>query len=109
MFYFSSQQDEVLAEQKEYARMEKKPDDHQKVEMVIAYLGALNQFFEQGLVGNKVRVFDAAGSTMQRMERGFKFFCGWIDELIAQGKYCMKLCSQRKVILISLICFQVYL
>ena len=54
--------------------MEKKPDDYQKVEMVIAYLGALNQFFEQGLVGNKVRVFDAAGNTMQRMERGFKFF-----------------------------------
>ena len=55
------------------------------MEKVIQYLGTLNQFFEQGLLGEKVRVFDTCGKTIQRMECGFKFFCEWIEELISQG------------------------
>lgn len=75
----------MIAELKEYARAVPKPHDCKKVEKLIEYLGALNQFFEQGLLGEKVRVFDPCGKTIHRMECGFKFFCEWIEELISQG------------------------
>ena len=81
------QQEQVLAELKEYARKEPRPHDCKKVEMVIEYLSALNLFFEQGLLGEKVRVFDPCGKTIQRMERGFQFFSHWMEELISQGEY----------------------
>ena len=77
--------EQVIAELKEYARADPKPHDYKKVEKVMEYLGALNQFFERGLLGEKVRVFDACGKTIQRMECGFNFFCEWIEELISQG------------------------
>ena len=53
--------------------------------MVIEYLSALNLFFEQGLLGDKVRVFDPCGTTMQRMECGLNFYSNWMDELILKG------------------------
>ena len=74
------QQDEVLAELKEYARSDPKPQDAQAVELVISYLDALNRIFERSLLGKKVQVFDANGTTLQRMEEGFKFFSKWAKE-----------------------------
>lgn len=65
------QQDEVLAELKDYARSDPKPQDAQAVELVISYLDALNKIF---ILGKKVCVFDANGTTLQRMEQGFEFF-----------------------------------
>lgn len=84
------QQDEVIAELKEYARTEPIPRDSKKVEQVIEYLSALNLFFEQGLLGDKVRVFDPSGRTIQRMERGFQFYSKWMDQLIQKGMHVYK-------------------
>ena len=74
------QQDEVLAELKEYARSDPKPQDAQAVELVMSYLEALNKIFERSILGKKVRVFDANGTTLQRMEEGFMFFSKWAKE-----------------------------
>ena len=75
MIYLSDfQQDEVLAELKEYAHSDPKPQDVQAVELVISYLEALNKIFERSLLGKKVQVFDVNGTTLQRMEEGFLFF-----------------------------------
>ena len=79
LIILSLQQDEVLAELKEYARSDPKPQDAQEVELVISYLEALNNIFERSILGNKVRVFDANGTTLQRME-GFTFFSKWAKE-----------------------------
>ena len=72
-----SQQDEVLSELKEYARSDPKPDDAPSVELTIAYLEAL---FQKSILGQRVRVFDPNGSTIQRMEASFKFFAQWAKE-----------------------------
>ena len=80
LFFF--QQDEVLAELREYARSDPKPEDAPTVELVIAYLEALNKLFERSLLGRKVRVFNAKGTTIQRMEEGFEFFANWAKEKI---------------------------
>lgn len=45
MIILSLQQDDVLAELKEYARSDPKPQDAQEVELVISYLEALNNIF----------------------------------------------------------------
>lgn len=85
------QQEQVLAELKEYARKEPRPHDYRKVEKTIDYLSALNLFFEHGLLGEKVRVFEPSGRTIQRMERGFQFFSQWMEEHISQGVYILTL------------------
>ena len=72
-----------MSELKEHAHCH--PGDDAAVKMVIKYLQALNNMFERGILGNKVRVFDVNGSTIQRMENGFNFFSQWMDELVSQG------------------------
>ena len=74
------QQDEVLSELKEYARSDPKPDDAPSVELTIAYLEALNGLFEKSILGQRVRIFDSSGSTIQRMESSFNFFTQWAKE-----------------------------
>ena len=74
------QQDEVLSELKEYARSDPKPDDAPSVELTIAYLEALNGLFEKSILGQRVRIFDPNGSTIQRMENSFNFFAQWARE-----------------------------
>ena len=80
------QQDEVIAELKEFARSDPRPDSAASVERVVLYLEALNKLFERGLLGNKVRVFTSDGSTIQRMSEGFRFFTQWKEELIHKGE-----------------------
>ena len=70
MYLLSSQQDEVLSELKEYARSDPLPDDAPSVEMVISYLEALNGLFEKSILGQRVRIFDSSGSTIQSFSRG---------------------------------------
>ena len=48
------QQDEVLSKLKEYARSDPKPDDAPSVELMIAYLEALNGLFEKSTPGQRV-------------------------------------------------------
>ena len=48
--------------------------------MVISYLEALNGLFEKSILGQRVRVFDSSGSTIQRMEISFNFFAEWAKE-----------------------------
>lgn len=74
------QQDEVLAELREYARSGTKPQDAPEVELVIQYLEALNNLFERSILGKKVRVYDSKGTTIQRMDEGFQFFAKWAKE-----------------------------
>ena len=74
------QQDEVLSELKEYARSDPKPDDASSVELTIAYLEALNGLFEKSILGQRVRIFDSSGSTIQRMASSFNFFAQWAKE-----------------------------
>lgn len=50
-FLVNLQQDEVLAELKEYARSDPKPQDAQAVELVVSYLEALNKIFERSILG----------------------------------------------------------
>ena len=83
------QQDEVLAELQEYASSKPRPHDADSVEMVVKYLQALNKFFEKGLLGTKVRVFNPEGWTLQRMEDGFNFFKEWRVEKISEGSSVM--------------------
>jgi len=85
--FYPLQQEQVLAELKEYARKEPRPHDYKKVEKTIDYLSALNLFFEQGLLGEKVRVFEPSGRTIQRIECAFQFISQWMEELISQGMY----------------------
>ena len=46
----------------------------------MSYLEALNKIFERSILGKKVWVFDANGTTLQRMEEGFMFFSKWAKE-----------------------------
>ena len=48
--------------------------------MVISYLEALNGLFEKSILGQRVRVFNSSGSTIQRMEISFNFFAEWAKE-----------------------------
>ena len=79
------QQDEVLAELKEYACGSPVPHDAPKVELTIRYLTALNNLFERSLLGKHVRVFEAQGSTIQRMKSGYQFFVDWAKEQEPNG------------------------
>lgn len=74
------QQDEVIAELKEYAESKPAPQDAASVKQTILYLSALNNLFERSLLGQKVRVFNAEGSTIQRMEKAFQFFASWAEK-----------------------------
>ena len=48
--------------------------------MVISYLETLNGVFEKSILGQRVRVFDSSGSTIQRMEISLNFFAEWAKE-----------------------------
>ena len=65
------QQDGVIAELKEYAEGDPAPQDAASVKKTILYLSALNNLFERSLLGQKVRIFNAEGLTIQRMEKAF--------------------------------------
>jgi len=54
---------------------------------VAGYLSALNSIFERTLLGKKVRVFTAEGTSMQRLEEGFQFFTEWAEELVSSGAF----------------------
>ena len=56
--YIYIQQDEVLAELREYVNNNPQASDAPAVTHTIAYLGALNKIFEKSLLGVKVRVFE---------------------------------------------------
>lgn len=74
------QQDEVLAELREYAYSADCSSDCESVKLAITYLEALNKLFEKSILGQRVRVFDVNGTTIQRMREGFKFFADWAEE-----------------------------
>ena len=79
--YIYIQQDEVLAELREYVHNNSQASDAPAVTHTIAYLEALNKIFEKSLLGVKVRVFYANGPTMQRIDKGYLFFVGWAKEI----------------------------
>ena len=74
------QQDEVLAELKEYVHNNPKAPDASAVIHTIAYLEALNKILERSFLGVKVKVFEANGYTMQRINEGYQFFTRWARE-----------------------------
>ncbi len=74
------QQDEVLAELREYARTCPVPNDAPTVELVICYLTALNNLFEKSILGKHVRIYTAQGTAIQRMESAYQFFVDWAKE-----------------------------
>ena len=80
VIYHVFQQNEVLAELKEYAQAKDKPPDNNAVELTISYLEALNKIFKKGHIGKHVRVFNSNGSTIRRMGEGFKFFVDWANK-----------------------------
>lgn len=57
------------------------PEDAESVKLVIAYLQALNNIFEKSILGKRVRVFSAEGTTMKRIDEGFQFFDTWAKEI----------------------------
>ncbi len=80
------QQDEVMAELREYARSDPRPKDAHTVEMVIKYLEALNKLFEKCILGSKVRIFMTDGTAMARMSEGFNFFAKWAKNIDADSE-----------------------
>ena len=72
--YIYIQQDEVLVRLREYVHNNPKASDAPAVTHTIAYLEALNNIFERSMLGVKVRVFKANGSTLQRIDEGYQFF-----------------------------------
>ena len=75
------QQDEVLAELREYVHNNPKASDAPAVTHTIAYLEALNKIFEKSMLGVKVQVFEPNGSTLQRIDEGYQFFVRWAEEI----------------------------
>ena len=63
-----------MAELREYVHNNPKASDVPAVIHTIAYLEALNKIFE------RVRVFEANGSTLQRINKGYQFFVKWAKE-----------------------------
>ena len=57
------------------------PEDAESVKLVIAYLQALNNIFEKSILGKRVRVFSAEGTTIKRIDEGFQFFDTWAKEI----------------------------
>ena len=103
-FLYNYQQDEVLAELREYARGQPLPDDSASVELVIAYLSSLNNLFERSILGRSVRVFDPHGSTMQRMESGYQFFVQWACKQYPNGDQVKFLSWQASIHIYTCMC-----
>jgi len=61
------------------------PDNVTRVETVVEYLQALNSYFELGLLGCQVRIFEVEGTAMQRMQSGFDFFMKWCEDAFTEG------------------------
>ena len=58
------QQDEVMSELPEYAKMDPSPEDSCEVLATESYLRALNNIFERTLLGKKTRIFQALRRTL---------------------------------------------
>ena len=56
------------------------------MEFVIDYLSSLNNLFERSLLGQKVRVFDPHGTTIQRMDTAYQFFVQWACKEYPNGE-----------------------
>ena len=79
------QQDEVLSELLEHANADPRPQDHQQVLGTEKYLSALNSIFEKTLLGRKIKIFNAHGSGIKRLDEGFSYFEEWAEELDRDG------------------------
>lgn len=71
----------------EYAKTDPPPDDSLEVIATEAYLRALSNILERTLLGKKTRIFQAGGTGMQRLEKGFTYFQEWALELRENGVF----------------------
>jgi len=79
---FLSQQPHVLAELAEY--IDTKPEDGPSASLVVKYLQALNNLFENGFLSHE-KIESADCLLLQRMETGYKFFVQWLDSALDKG------------------------
>ena len=74
------QQDHLIAEIEKYGSPNSASD-----RMTLQYLKAMNLLFERGLLcAEHIATTEAAA--LQRIEKGFKFFSDWKDDVIAHGE-----------------------
>ncbi len=75
------QQDHLIAEIEKYGAPSSDND-----RMALEYLKALNLLFEQGFLCSH-HIDSNESVVLQRIEKGFKFFCDWRDDVIVHGKF----------------------
>ena len=84
LFCIYMQQEHVIAELKEYMNSTPTPHDATSIGLTIKYLEACNQMFERGILAH-VRIWSGDSQILANMEKGYDFFCSWVDSLLARG------------------------
>ena len=84
MYCSLSQQEHVISELKEYTAATPPPPFAANVRLTIQYLEACNQLFERGILAH-VRIWSGDSTILQNMEKGYNFFCSWLDSLLEEG------------------------
>ena len=78
------QQDEVLSELLEYAKIDPPPQDSLEVLATEGYLRALNNIYAPW---KETCIFQPGGTGMQRLDKGFSYFQEWAQELVDSGAF----------------------
>ena len=74
----------MLAELGEY--LDSKPADAQSVYQTLEYLKHLRQLFEEGFLTHD-KIYGPNSPILMGMEQGYKFFCDWLESLLAHGMW----------------------
>ena len=74
----------MISELKEYRTSTPPPPYAANVALTIQYLEACNQLFERGILAH-VRIWSGDSPILRNMEKGYKFFCSWLDGLLKKS------------------------
>lgn len=74
----------MISELKEYVNSIPTPPHAANVGLTIKYLEACNQLFERGILAH-VRIWSGDSQILANMEKGYNFFCSWLDGLLVKG------------------------
>ena len=80
------QQEEVMTELNSYVTNNPVPNDAPSVKMMLRCLTACNLLFEQGFLSHK-KVSASQMEILQNIDRGYKFFFGWLQSLLDEGMF----------------------
>ena len=80
----------MILELREYSTSTPRPPYADNAALTVQYLVACNQLFEQGILAH-VCIWSGDSPILKNMEKGYMFFCSWLDGLLEEGVYSVLL------------------